>query len=210
MRLMERMTHWVRYGWKYDNAADEYWAGRMRRHGMALSSVGDLGLSESGNQQKYDERAEIIQHIWSRLPITTVLDVGCGTGFYMKLLDRYGVTDYTGMDITDELFPLLRHSGYRFLKQDVSVEPIEGKYSLILMLDVIQHIVSQPKLHFALHSVQSALGQNGTLLMTRPSDNRLFHGFHTRQWGKSEVESCLTHKIVESIPFHDSTLLVVQ
>ena len=72
------------------------------------------------------------------------LEIGCGVGFYTGRLQALGVTDYTGLDITDALFSSLRDRfpNYSFVRGDITSYTASEKYGLLVMIDVTEHIVT--------------------------------------------------------------------
>ncbi len=151
-----------------------YWKKRLQRFGTtSLKGVGNIVLSEEENEKKYEEAKHIFLELCDKFDIdfanTTVLEIGCGTGFYTDILKECGCLDYTGLDITSVLFPNLKrkYSNYKFLKKDITrYKPEEKKYDLIIMIDVTQHITDELKFKKAMTNIKAALADSGIFIVT--------------------------------------------
>ena len=183
--------------WKYgqgdDYRADRYWEDRFRQKGATLTAVGDEGLSLEENRKMYEEAGKVFWELLNEENITlqdkTILEIGTGNGFFTQILYENGARRYTGLDITDALFEHLRHRfpGFHFQKQDITAEPITGKYDLILFIDVIEHIVQEAKMLSALHHIQEALNPGGVLLFAPFMKKGRKEHFHLRLWTYEEL-----------------------
>jgi len=99
-----------------------------------------------------------------------ILDVGCGDGLFFEPLSQFGEVE--GVEASSHLVnPALVRSGRVHVGAfDRSFQP--GKrYSLILMLDVLEHL---PDPEEALHHALSLLEPNGTLFATVPAFRSLW------------------------------------
>ncbi len=154
-----------------DYDARRFWQDRFERCGFSFESVTDEVHSEAENREREKAAKErFLEYCRIQcvdLSSSRALEIGCGTGFYAQTLDESGVKEYTGIDITDALFSGLRerHPRFRFIKQDVTTENILGSYDLIVVVDVIQHIVSDSKLKFAMQNIKGCLAENGVLII---------------------------------------------
>ena len=75
--------------------ASRYWKDRLEKHGMSMAGVGVESFSEKRNLLMYQESAQSIRELLFRENIefdsVSVLDVGCGNGFYTGILRGLGV-----------------------------------------------------------------------------------------------------------------------
>jgi 2-polyprenyl-3-methyl-5-hydroxy-6-metoxy-1,4-benzoquinol methylase len=94
-----------------------------------------------------------------------MLDVGCGDGFFFERLAEFG--DVEGVEPDEGLVnPQGQYRGrIRIAPFDANFRPTEP-YSLILMLDVLEHLDKPDE---ALHHAYSLLRPSGALLLTVPS-----------------------------------------
>jgi 2-polyprenyl-3-methyl-5-hydroxy-6-metoxy-1,4-benzoquinol methylase len=182
-----------RYAIGEDYDAARYWEDRFRRHGPSLASVGHEGMSEAEIGAAYAAQAVELFDMLARtdadLAAARVLEIGCGNGYYAERLRERGVTRYQGLDITDAFFPLLRERfpGYDYAKGDISTDRVAGEFDVVLMIDVIEHIVTEAKLATALANVAAMTARGGALALApvAPSGRRSL--FYVRFWSEAEV-----------------------
>ncbi|MBL8501889.1 MAG: class I SAM-dependent methyltransferase [Rhodocyclaceae bacterium] len=182
-----------RYARGGDYDAARYWDDRFRRHGPSLASVGHEGLSEAEIGAAYAAQAEDVFGMLERAGVALaqarLLEVGCGNGYYAERLRERGLRHYQGLDITDAFFPLLRERfpGYAYAKGDISADRLEGEFDAVLMIDVIEHIVTEGKLASALTHVAAMMARGAVLVLApvAPSGRRSL--FYVRFWTEAEV-----------------------
>lgn len=123
---------------------------------------------------------ELCQESGIRFDAARVLDVGCGTGYFAGVLNARGVRSYRGIDIVDTLFDKLRTAlpGYNFSVHDISRQPIEGTYDLILAMDVLQHIVDDERFASAIRHMQACLAPGGAIIISTYIGDYLQEGFY--------------------------------
>ena len=96
-----------------------------------------------------------------------ILEVGCGTGSNLALLQRFGKLDAIEPDDTARAFSAKR-GGIEIqgglLPDGVTLD--DGAYDLIAMLDVLEHI---PDDRIALEALRPKLKASGKLLLTVPA-----------------------------------------
>ena len=184
---------YITAGGSYDAA--KYWSERHSKHLHSFRGVGDLSRTEAENVADYvgaaGEMADLLRSAGCNPRGKSMLDIGCGNGFWAGIFMRWGIARYTGVDITDALFRLLRNRfpGFRFVCGDLSAIPLEGGFQLITVIDVTQHIVEDAHLERMLARARSLLAEDGVLVITfwnqeRPQEDfyekfRSF-GFYTR------------------------------
>lgn len=80
-----------------------------------------------------------------------------------KSIRYLGLTDYFEIDKNDYFFNelRLRVSDYRFIPSDVTNDPIEGKFEMIGINDVLQHVVTREKLNPVFRIPDALLENNG-------------------------------------------------
>lgn len=204
----------IRYRSRSGYDARRYWADRFARHGTSLRGAGHEGLGEDENAQAYAKAAAIVLQEIERVGIdlsrSSVLEIGCGSGFYTALMKDHGVRDYTGIDITDELFDVHRRRfpRYRFVRQDVTSQPIERAFDLILMIDVAEHIVDNSAFASAMRNARSALREGASFVVGPFLDEGKKHLFYIRFWSVQEARENLQGLTERAcVPFRDGYLL---
>lgn len=207
----------IQYGKGKDYDAAKYWGNRFRKHGNSLIGVGDEGMSEEANRRMYEEAAQIFQRVvqkwYPRLDDARVLEVGCGSGFYTAILEKLGVKNYTGMDITDVLFPefLGKFPKYKFVKGDVTSRPIQGQFDLIVMIDVIEHIVDRSKFSSAMRHIRNALADGGMFIVAPLFERQQRHLFHVCFWALRDIQNEFQQYVFsDPIPFRNGLMVTIR
>jgi SAM-dependent methyltransferase len=182
-----------------DYDAERYWKDRFLKHGLDLRGPGEEGDSERNNIKRY-ERVKLVLNDLLKRNITNfsnlkVLEIGTGTGLITKALMELGVEDYVGVDITDVLFDDLKaiFKDYKFLKLDITTEFIIGKFDLILIIDVIEHIVEYGKFRFAMNNLKNSLCENGSIVIAPVTEKNYKSQFYERHWTLGNLTETLAH-----------------
>lgn len=205
----------LRYGKgnKYDAA--KFWRDRFSRYGLSLQGSGDEGFSETENHAMYAAAAaamlESVRETGMSLAGKTVLDIGCGPGFYAGVMDEEGVSDYTGVDLTSVLFPQLeaRFPEYRFIVANAATEnlaqKLQRRFDVILLLDVIQNIVTQEKFDALMANVKSLLDDRGICLIAPIMPETKKHMYYMHFWSLPDLQRNFPgFRLGRMIPFrHD-------
>lgn len=182
-----------RYATGDDYDAARYWDDRFRRHGPSLSSVGHEGKSEVDNAAAYASQAgaifAMLEHTGAELAGARVLEIGCGNGYYAEQLRQRGVARYCGLDITDAFFPLLRKRfpGFDFVRSDITSTRFPERFDVVLMIDVIEHIVTEEKLAAALANVSAMMADDAVFVLAPVVSRGRRSLFYVRFWTEAEL-----------------------
>src|SRR5918993_2557304 len=130
----------------------DYWEKRLNDN-FGLHGTGFIGLGKKYNSWMYRVRKRIFKKKLSLLNLgygdIDVLDVGSGSGFYIKIWNELGVKKIVGCDITNVAVKNLKtlFPNNEFLELDISNEsiPISEKFDVISALDMLFHIVDDDK-----------------------------------------------------------------
>ena len=102
-----------------------------------------------------------------------IIEIGCGTGFFITWLQRDGNFLALGIDISKNALLMGRiNSNYRnikvnFIQCDAERLSINSqKINIILCLDVLHHF---PSHHFLLKDINRVLKKNGTIIIFEPN-----------------------------------------
>jgi len=206
---------------RYRNArgydADAYWSRRFARHGDSLRGPGDEGLSEADNSRDYAVAGQVFESFCQKHGIdfsaATTLEVGPGTGFYTGLIVGMGARALTCVDVTDVVFEELRASfpTVEFRKGDVSVEAIEGTFDVAVMIDVIEHIVTEEAFGAGLRNITDALSADGTFLLGPVALRSGRHLYYVHFWTEDDVRAALPNwDIVDDVEFRSGKLMLLR
>lgn len=159
---------------------DEYWEGmHVRNRGFAAVGFGGLGVGF--NAWMYRVRRRVLRRALLRAGVSakgaTVLDVGAGTGFYVREWLELGAAHISGIDLSAAAVEGLRAEfpTGEFVRDDIA-EPGDAtrrrQYDLVSAFDVLFHIVDDERFVRAIGNIADLTRAGGHLLL---SDNFL-HG----------------------------------
>jgi SAM-dependent methyltransferase len=113
-----------------------------------------------------------------------ILDVGCGDGFHLDLLQKFGKSSWQleGIDMSDRAVEMGKLRGLEIHQGTVqSMKIPQGTYDLAFMIATIEH-VDQPL--EVLQAVGKMLKPGGTVVMVTDNTDTLdFKWFQGRHWG---------------------------
>lgn len=133
-----------------------------------LSNVGDMSLKRRARK--------IIENINPKEG-ERIIDLGCGTGYYLFLLSNLGIKlNLTGFDYNskaiNEAKDLLNVKKMKFFTGDLHNIPFENKsFDKAVMSEVLEHVGNDQKV---LKEVYRILKPNGVLVISVPSINYPF------------------------------------
>ena len=153
-------------------AAREYWENRLSEK-WGLHGVGHISYGGPYNEWLYRVRRRVILRELNRLPLdlreSTVLDIGSGTGFWLKIWNSVGVRNLVGSDLARVAVKNLReeHPAIEIRELDIadpeSIAGLEGRFDLISAFDVLFHITDEGRFRTAIANVASLLRPGGYL-----------------------------------------------
>ena len=150
------------------------WDERLRSN-TGESSVGCAGFGVQYNRWLYRLRARVfsrtVKRLWPGDANIRVLDVGTGTGFYIRQWQRHGVHRIEGLDFSPSGIEILRQRfpGVPFHLADIGQQPLEieqGAYDVVSAFDVLFHIVDDARYQAAMNNLVRCLKPGGILLFT--------------------------------------------
>jgi SAM-dependent methyltransferase len=101
-------------------------------------------LSRVRRHPWWHARAELALAVFQQEGITppaAILDVGCGWGVTLQVLEAAGY-QATGLDISRQILELIDHPRRRLIEADLSQDPpkADDRYDGVLVLDVLEHL----------------------------------------------------------------------
>lgn len=123
------------------------------------------------------------------------LEVGCGTGIVLRVLDKMGFR-VVGLDVNEAALKYAKIicSTGRFVRQSFYTFQSRQKFRCVGAFDVLEH---QTRDRLFLKRCWDALEENGTLLLTVPAGMWLWSGLddvggHKRRYGPDELREKLS------------------
>ena len=148
----------------------EFWEQRLNDQ-FDLRGTGETSMSAAYNDACYALRRDVLVRALAEARTDvrgrTVLDIGCGTGFWTEFYTSRGAV-YTGVDIAETSVQRLRgrFPGATFLHADVSEADLPGTYDIVNVFDVLYHITDDARFDAALRRLAGAVKPGGLLLLT--------------------------------------------
>jgi SAM-dependent methyltransferase len=144
-------------------------------------------------------RNRVIQHLFKKYvgtPATSVLEIGCGTGYVLKGLEKK-FPNYVlkGSEIYVEgiKFAQKRLPNVEFVQLDATEMPFENEFDAIGAFDVLEHIEEDEKV---MQEVHKALKNEGHFVISVPQYQWMWShtddiAFHKRRYHRKELKSKL-------------------
>lgn len=166
-----------------------------------LANLKEIHSSKKGEEKycNYSYLKEIVKLVPKIIPSgSTILDIGCGSGFTLKKLKEKGYKIY-GIEIVEQLVKGLLSLGYDVYNGDFSDYPKTWNMPhLVIASEVLEHL-DEP-LQF-LKAVKEKFS-SAILLVTVPSPNRVsrfkkiddpcdYPPYHFTRWSKRSLEYAL-------------------
>ena len=149
---------------------ESYWEKRLKDK-FSLVGVGHIGFNEYYNKWLYRKKLHAINSFFNNsfLEDKEVLDIGCGTGFFVQwYLDKGAKV--TGIDITDVSIRTLsdRFRKASFLKSDITATQFMSpkKFDIINIWDVIYHQVEDARFAQAIANIAATCKPGCMVLIT--------------------------------------------
>jgi SAM-dependent methyltransferase len=165
----------------------DYWEKRLSSS-FHLGGVGYLGLGELYNRWIYRVRDRTVSRVARvELPADrssiSLLDVGSGTGFYLRMWRRLGIGQVVGSDLTRTSVDALgaQFPGSQVKQFDVgsaNVPFASRSFDAISIMDVLPHIVDDEKYLRAIANLADLLRPGGVMFCTEylcPREHRAQH-----------------------------------
>jgi ubiquinone/menaquinone biosynthesis C-methylase UbiE len=134
--------------------------------------------------------SRLLDDLTAGMSCESILDVGCGTGATMRLLERYG--EVTGIDIsTKALAYCQEHGRSRLCLADGENLPFsDGSFDLVTALDLLEHLEHED---VGLAEVWRVLRYGGHAVLVVPAYQFLWSDFdkfsgHYRRYTRAELK----------------------
>jgi SAM-dependent methyltransferase len=204
-----------RKGRGYDAAA--YWNNRFARYGTSSRGPGDEGLSETDNDRDYAVAGDTFRTFCEKngldFAASKTLEIGPGTGFYTRIMVAAGAASLTGVDITDVLFKDLKSEmpAIELRQGDVTADPIDGTFQIAVMIDVIEHIVTDDAFRSAMGNISKAVADDGQFILGPVLERHGRHLYYVHFWTEEDARAALPGwSVVDSVAFRSGRLLLLR
>jgi len=121
---------------------------------------------------------------------SSVLDAGCGDGFWLGILRDLGFSDIFGVDLSYPLLMRAKSKGLRVAQYNVLNMSFQRRFDFVLMCDVFEHLSDTTK---ALNNIDEALKKNGILYLIIPVYDSLSSRYQRLIHGKSKIDEAREH-----------------
>ena len=188
----------------------EFWENRLDED-WTESGVGYKALGLAFNSWMYKAREEVFLREAGRAGVgrsSRILDVGSGTGLYLRWWDRMQPAEVVGSDLTASAVRNL-HEHFpdnRIEQLDITtgIGPFEpGTFDVVSCMDVLFHITDDDKYRAALRNISQLLKPGGRFVFTenfvhRAQDRTAHQTNRSLEWiseALGEVELSVEHRI---------------
>jgi len=156
-----------------DYDARAFWEARLSRH-FDLRGAGLRKRGKRFNWWMYRARVDTLRLALARHRIEvkdkSVLDVGCGTGFYIAFWASMGPKHIKGVDIAANSIRVLpkRFPQYSFERMDISrsVSRPGEPFDIVTAFDVLYHIVEPCGFDVALTNLRASVCDDGYIMIS--------------------------------------------
>jgi methionine biosynthesis protein MetW len=135
---------------------------------MTSLDFGENNRSYDVNRPQYYLASQLLKHI--NVEGETVLDIGCGMGEFMDLLNQKKAK-CVGVDGTKNCCDFVSEKGYKCYNVDLENQKLpfkDGTFDVVVSLDVIEHLWNT---ELYLSEMQRVLKRGGYAILTTPNYN---------------------------------------
>jgi SAM-dependent methyltransferase len=141
------------------------------------SGVAYAYLAVSFNDARYRAEQDVVRRALERHPSpagrpSSALDIGCGTGIWIGFWRAFGISDITGVDLTEVAIARLEQTGVpaRLVRADIGEADLNlgRQFDVISTMSVLLHIVDADRLSSAVDNLARHLAPGGRLLLIEP------------------------------------------
>ena len=152
---------------------------------------------------RYLGRLKVVSDLLSKIEFNSLLDIGCGDGRFLKEIRKaYGNIKLAGIDSSAKALALAKQLNpeLEFEQRDILVSPLETKWDVITLLEVIEHIPPSTLPDFMM-SACGMLNPGGHLVITVPHLNEKLISKHYQHFSLEQLGTLLPPGIKEKESF---------
>jgi Methylase involved in ubiquinone/menaquinone biosynthesis len=141
-------------------------------------------VSSWKNQPHVSRLIDLMKHLANLNDKTSVLDVGCNDGSFLKLLFEKGVKNVKGIEPADDAYNIAIKNDFKveqgfFGASNKNIVYEENKYDLLITRHVLEHIID---LDDFLSGINIVLKNSGTLVIEIPDTSMNLQYFDYALW----------------------------
>ncbi len=121
------------------------------------------------------------------VPHGTILDYGCGTGYFLEICKKNNYTAY-GVEVNDTARELAKNKNLNVLKDLNELKNL--KFDIITLWHVLEHLYNPDNY---IKDFYSMLNDNGYLILALPNKNSYDAQFYQEYWAGYDVPRHLFH-----------------
>ncbi|GIV27183.1 MAG: methyltransferase [Bacteroidia bacterium] len=121
------------------------------------------------------------------VPHGTILDYGCGTGYFLEACNKNKFTTY-GIEINEKAREIARSKNQNIFKDIKEIKDV--KFDIITLWHVLEHLY-EPKEY--INTFYNLLNKNGYLLLALPNKNSYDGQYYKNYWAGYDVPRHLFH-----------------
>lgn len=150
----------------------EYWSQLLESH-YSVRGTAYAHLPRRLNHYLYRTQRDSVRRLLRdrRLRPTRVLDIGFGTGEWLRFWMKQGVRELVGLDLTRHAVEegLKRFPGVELLQADISADgAIPQGFDVVSAMSVLLHVTEEERFEQALRNIRTALLPEGRLIVIDP------------------------------------------
>jgi len=225
-KLIRAFLKFICYPIKYKSDKDgylakEYWDDRYKKYGVGYRASGDEGISEEKNSHQYTIDVGKLRKILSieKKEIKgDVLEIGFGSGVYTELCRISDITNYMGVEISEEAFykmqaKYLDDDRLTFMGGDATkmIFP-ENTFDIVICIDVMNHVVKKENLKKLIKNLTKSLRNNGYLILSpiSLSGEDKSHWFYNKTWSYNTIYDMIEVDCdIDTYQFRYSNMILV-
>jgi len=140
----------------------------------------------------------VLRHIKKHAPSGKVLDVGCGTGTFLKFMHDEGYEPY-GQDVSAFAVDTVKKQfGFPAVQGTLdSIPPNWGKFDVITFFHVLEHV--EDPISFLAHSIRPHLRNDGIALIEVPNFGSIESRVDGETWVDLKIDQHISHFTIPSL-----------
>lgn len=154
--------------------------------------------------------AQIITKIRAKKKLVSALDIGCGVGSNLAVLQRF-IPVVKGIDFSPTAVAFCHKKGYTMVSQgDVCNLKLKEKFDVVLCSELLEHVDDRK----AIREIANVVAPSGILLISVPAHQFLWNdnddiSHHQRRYEKKELRQLLQQDFtIHKMSYWNSTLFL--